>query len=191
MVYMVYRGLFTLNLESPFAATFSVTLFIAEIYGNLLMFLYFFQIWNPILPEPVPPLDNVLVDAYIPTYDEEPELLRGTIEASVAMDYPHDTWVLDDKARPEVEALCKELGAKYLKRDSNIHAKAGNLNHALEVTDGEFVIVFDADHIAERNFITRTLGYFADERLAFVQTPHSYYNFDSFQGTLDYQKNLY
>ena len=52
-------------------------------------------------------------------------------------------------------------------------------------------MIFDADHIAEPNFITRTLGYFADEKLAFVQTPHAYYNFDSFQGSLDYKKRLY
>ncbi len=191
MVYLVYRGLFTLNLENGFAATFSITLYLAEIYGNLLMFLYFFQIWNPTLPDPVPPLDHAKVDAYIPTYDEDPELLRGTIEGAIAMDYPHDTWVLDDGARPEVKALCDELGAKYLKRDSNIHAKAGNLNHAMEITDGDFIIVFDADHVAERHFITRTLGYFADQDLAFVQTPHAYYNFDSFQGSLDYDKQLY
>ena len=191
MVYLIYRGVFTLNFTSPFAATFSITLYIAEIYGNLLMFLYFFQIWNPTLPNPVPPLDNVRVDAYIPTYDEEPELLRGTIEAAIAMDYPHETYILDDKARPQVKALCDELGAKYIKRDSNVHAKAGNLNHAMEITDGEYIIIFDADHVAEKNFITRTLGYFADPKLAFVQTPHSYYNFDSFQGSLDYDRNLY
>ena len=191
LLYLGYRGFFTLNFTSPFATVFSVTLYIAEIYGNLLMFLYFFQIWNPTLPDPVPPLKNAKVDAYIPTYNEDPELLRGTIVAALEMDYPHETYVLDDGNRPEVRALTEELGAKYISRDSNIHAKAGNLNHAMEITDGDFIIVFDSDHVAERHFITRTLGYFADDDLAFIQTPHSYYNFDSFQGSLDYDKRFY
>lgn len=191
LIYLGYRGLYTLNFDSPFATLFSVTLYLAEVYGNILMFLYFFQIWNPVSPEPVPPLENAKVDAYIPTYNEEPELLRGTIEAALAMDYPHETYVLDDGNRPEVRMLAEELGAKYLNRDSNIHAKAGNLNHAMEITDGDFIIVFDSDHVAERHFITRTLGYFADDDLAFIQTPHSYYNFDSFQGSLNYDKRYY
>lgn len=191
LIYLGYRGMYTLNYDSPFAAFFSITLYLAEIYGNMLMFLYFFQIWNPVLPEPVPPLKDAKVDAYIPTYNEEPELLRGTIEAALAMDYPHETYVLDDGNRPEVRELTEELGAKYLNRDSNIHAKAGNLNHAMEMTDGEFIIVFDSDHVAERHFITRTLGYFADDDLAFIQTPHAYYNFDSFQGSLNYDKRYY
>ena len=191
IIYLVYRGLYTLNVDTPFAAVFSITLYLAEIYGNMLMFLYFFQIWEPQNPEPVPPLKDAKVDAYIPTYNEEPELLRGTIVAALEMDYPHETYVLDDGNRPEVRELTEELGAKYINRDSNIHAKAGNLNHAMEITDGEYIIVFDSDHIAERHFITRTLGYFADDDLAFIQTPHSYYNFDSFQGSLDYDKRFY
>ena len=191
LVYLVFRGLYTLNLDGWFAASFSVTLYAAEWYGCLLMYLYFFQIWDLQEPEPVDPIPGRTVDVFIPTYNEDPDLLRGTITAALAMDYPHRTIVLDDGRRPEMAALCEELGCEYLTRDSNLHAKAGNLNHAMELTDGEFVIVFDADHVAERNFITRIVGYFADDDLAFVQTPHAFYNFDNFQGVLDYGKGVY
>ncbi len=191
VVYLAYRLMFTLNLDTPAAATFSIMLYVAELYGNILMFLYFFQIWDLETPKPVPPIKNATVDVMIPTYNEELELLRGTIEAALAMDYAHTVHVLDDGNRPELRELCEELGANYFKRDSNIHAKAGNLNHALEQTTGEFVVIFDADHIAERHFITRTIGYFSDDKLGFVQTPHAFYNFDSFQGTLNYEKKLY
>ena len=73
----------------------------------------------------------------------------------------------------------------------NKHAKAGNLNHALKLTDGEFVVIFDADHVADRHFIERLIGYFADEKLGFVQTPHAFYNFDAYQGILDYRRGVY
>ena len=59
------------------------------------------------------------------------------------------------------------------------------------MTDGEFVVIFDADHVAETHFIDRLIGYFGDDRLGFVQTPHAFYNFDAFQGVLDYKRKVY
>ena len=126
----------------------------------------------------------------IPTYNEDPELLRGTITASLKIDYPHRTYVLDDGKRESVRA-CAKNWAEYITRPTNLHAKAGNLNHALEMTQGEFVVIFDADHVAERHFIQRLIGYFADEKLGFVQTPHAFYNFEAFQGVLDYKRGVY
>ncbi|MCA9071500.1 MAG: glycosyltransferase, partial [Planctomycetaceae bacterium] len=191
IIYLSYRGLYTLNLSGWYAGTASLSLYLAECYGCFLMFLYFFQIWEVKNPKPMPPLKDRTVDVFIPTYNEDPDLLRGTIGAALKIDYPHNTYVLDDGKRPEVKALCEELGAKYVTRPSNMHAKAGNLNHALEMTEGEFLIIFDADHVAERHFIDRLIGYFADEKLGFIQTPHSFYNFDAYQGLLNYEKGVY
>ncbi len=190
-IYLMYRGMFTLNLSTNYAIVASLLLYVAEVWGCFLMLLYFVQIWDTQSPEPVEPVDGFTVDVLIPTYNEEPDLLRGTIEAAKAMDYPHRTYVLDDGHREEVRDLCEELGVNYIAREKNIHAKAGNINNALDLTDGELVVIFDADHVAQRNFLTRLVGYFVDERLAFVQTPHSYYNFDSFQSDLDYARNHY
>ncbi len=191
IIYMSYRVIFTLNVSSAYACVASISLFVAELYGCFLMFLYFLQIWEIVEPEPVPPLENRTVDVYIPTYNEDAELLRGTISAAVALEYPHKTYVLDDGNRPAIAELARELGAKYIKRPTNLHAKAGNLNHAMEITDGEFVVIFDADHVSRRDFITRLLGYFEDEKLGFIQTPHSFYNFDNFHGVLNYEKQTY
>ena len=44
-----------------------------------------------------------------------------------------------------------------------------------------------ADHVPEPHFITRLIGYFRHDRMAFVQTPHAFYNFDSFQARLDHK----
>jgi cellulose synthase/poly-beta-1,6-N-acetylglucosamine synthase-like glycosyltransferase len=96
VVYLTYRGLYTMNFSGPYATFASVVLYGAEAYGGLLMFLFFFQIWDISNPEPAPPLPGRTVDVMIPTYNEDPSLLRGTIAASLRIAYPHRTLVLDD-----------------------------------------------------------------------------------------------
>jgi cellulose synthase/poly-beta-1,6-N-acetylglucosamine synthase-like glycosyltransferase/tetratricopeptide (TPR) repeat protein len=196
--YLAYRALWTFNLSTPYAVFASVFLYVGELFGIMNLLLYFLQVWEVSEPPPQPVLEGRTVDVLVPTYNEDVSLLRATLEACVRMDYPHKTYVLDDgsasdgrRGRPEVEALANELGVIYITRPNNLHAKAGNLNNALEQTDGEFVIVLDADHVPEPHFITRLIGYFSDEGLAFVQTPHAFYNFDSFQARLDHGNRKY
>jgi cellulose synthase/poly-beta-1,6-N-acetylglucosamine synthase-like glycosyltransferase/tetratricopeptide (TPR) repeat protein len=191
VVYLGYRAAFTLNLSTYYSSFASILLLSAEAWGCFLMALYFFQIWHLVEPEPVEAVEGFTVDVLIPTYNEDPDLLRGTIEGAKQMDYPHKTYVLDDGRRPEVAELCRELNVEYIIRDNNLHAKAGNVNNALDRTDGELVIIFDADHIPARNFITRIVGYFQDDRMAFVQTPHAFYNFNSFPANVDFARNHY
>lgn len=150
--------------------------------------LFFLQVWDAREPPQQPVLEGRTVDVFVPTYNEDPQLLRATLEACLRMEYPHKTYVCDDGKRPAVKALAEELGVHYMIRPDNRHAKAGNLNHAFEKTNGEFIIILDADHVPEPHFIPRLLGYFRDDKLGFVQTPHAFYNFDSFQARLD-QKN--
>ncbi|HEX4048829.1 MAG TPA: glycosyltransferase [Elusimicrobiota bacterium] len=132
--------------------------------------------------EPPPPPPGLAVDVFIPTYDEPVDLVRRTLVAALRIEYAHLTWLLDDGGRPEMRALARELGCRYLARGGNANAKAGNLNHALGAARGEFVAIFDADHVADPRFLDRTLGFFRDDpRLAFVQTPQEFHNFDSYQ----------
>ena len=180
-IYLVYRAFFTFNLTTPYAILASVALFAAELYTGALMLLYLLQVWRPSEPPPPPDLPGRTVDVYVPTYNEDVQILRTTLRACNALEYPHRTYVLDDGKRPAVAALAEELGVGYITRADNKHAKAGNMNNALKQTDGEFIVIFDADHVPEPHFITRLIGYFADEHLAFVQTPHAFYNFDTFQ----------
>ena len=58
----------------------------------------------------------------------------------------------------------------------NTGAKAGNLNHALELTSAPFVAVFDCDHVPHPAFLEETLPLLADPAMAFVQTPQYYAN---------------
>ena len=189
--YLTYRALFTFNFSTPYAACISIALYLGELYTGVLMLLFLLQVWWPTeLPEQ-PVLPGRSVDVFVPTYNEDVPMLRITLRACVAMDYPHKTYVLDDGRRPEVAELAKELGVGYLTRPDSKHAKAGNMNNALKLTDGEFIVILDADHVPDANFITRLLGYFADELMAYVQTPHAFYNFDNFQARYNSRKETY
>lgn len=178
LYYLVYRALYTIN---PDALTFSLVYYYAELHGFVAMALYFFQLWNPTKRKSPPVPQGLSVDVYIPTYDENPSLLRKTVLSCMCMKYPHKVYILDDGHRPELAEMAKELGCFYIARDDRRHAKAGNMNHALAHTDGDFIATFDADYVPQPDFLEKTLGYFADEKVAFVQTPHNYYNTDSFQ----------
>jgi cellulose synthase (UDP-forming) len=186
-------------------------LYLAEMYCIMMLFLSLFVVIRPLPPrpsirlrsdEPVP-----YVDVFIPTYNEDYELLAGTLAAAKAMDYPADrftVWLLDDggteqkrnqtdpdKAseaqdrHDQLKALCDELGCRYLTRAANEHAKAGNLNNGLAHSTGEFVAVFDADHAPARDFLQETVPYFSqDSQLFLVQTPHFFLNPDPLERNL-------
>src|SRR3984957_18625289 len=131
------------------------------------------------------------VDVYVPTYNEPMEVLEKTITGVLCLDYPNfRAWVLDDGRRPWVKAFCEAKGVGYLTRPNNAHAKAGNINHALTKTSADFVAIFDADFIPHRNFLMRTIGFFADPSIGVVQVPHAFYNYDPTQSSLALQKAL-
>ena len=121
------------------------------------------------------------VDVYVCTYDEPREVVAATLAGCRALTYPHTTYLLDDGRRPEMRELAELAGARYLTRPDNSHAKAGNINAALPRTDGELVLMLDADHVPMPDALDATVGYFDDERMALVQTPHDFFNHDSVQ----------
>jgi cellulose synthase/poly-beta-1,6-N-acetylglucosamine synthase-like glycosyltransferase/tetratricopeptide (TPR) repeat protein len=189
--YLTYRGLYTLNLSSAYAITASWLLYLAEIWGTVSLLLFMMQVWDPSEPPEQPPLEEGQVDVFVPSFNEDIAILRGTLQACLAMDYPHRTFLLDDGNREEMKLLCEELGIHYITRDNNLHAKAGNLNNALDQTDGEFVAILDADHIPEPNFLTKMIGHFRDKEVGMVQSPHAFSNFDTFQGRVNYEKGRF
>lgn len=127
------------------------------------------------------------VDVFIPTVDEPLSVLERTIIGARALDYPADKlriYVLDDGRREWLRAFCLEKGVDYVTRSDRLHAKAGNLNNGLAVSDGEFLAVFDADFVPYRQFLRRTLGFFADPKIGIVQTPQHFFNKDPIQTNL-------
>lgn len=77
------------------------------------------------------------------------------------------------------------MGVQYIIRPDNHHAKAGNLNHALQKTDGELVAIFDCDHLPTRSFLKTAVGWFQrDPKCAMLQTPHHFFSPDPFERNL-------
>lgn len=116
------------------------------------------------------------IDVYITVYGEPIEVIERTVRAALAMQGAHLTWILDDGRSDEVRDLATELGARYVRRLSTNGAKAGNVNHALALTSGEYFAIFDADFVPEPDFLRETVPFFVDEKVAFVQTPQAYGN---------------
>jgi cellulose synthase (UDP-forming) len=117
------------------------------------------------------------VDVFIPTYNEPVEIVEATVAAAVAMHGAEvRVAVLDDGNRDEMEQLAARHGARYVRRTLHQGAKAGNINHALGRTSGQYVLVLDCDHVPRPDFLVRTLPEFADPAVAFVQTPQYYAN---------------
>ncbi len=188
-------------------------LYMAEMYSVLMLALSLFVVAQPLPPRPSRAKSDQSgdrlpsVDVFIPTYNEEPQLLANTMAAAKAMDYPADrlnVWLLDDggtlqkrnsdkiaeadsaeQRHAELQKLAADLGVHYLTRERNEHAKAGNLNNGLDHSTGELVAVFDADHAPARDFLKETVGYFdEDQRLFLVQTPHFFLNPDPVERNL-------
>jgi cellulose synthase (UDP-forming) len=152
-----------------------------EVYGlYALAVLTWFSWSRPAAARP-PTTPGRKVDVYVCTYDEPVEVVMATLAGCRALTYPHTTYLLDDGRRPEMEEIAALAGAEYMTRPDNSHAKAGNLNAALPRTDGELVFVLDADHVPLPDALDALVGYFDDERMAIVQTPHDFFNHDSVQ----------
>jgi cellulose synthase (UDP-forming) len=116
------------------------------------------------------------IDVLITAYGEAPDLVRTTLRAARDMTLPHRTWVLDDGDSDILRSVCDEEGVGYLRREGGRDAKAGNVNAALARTTGEYVVILDADHVPEPNFLLQALPHFQDPDVAFVQSPQSYTN---------------
>lgn len=111
----------------------------------------------------------VAVDVYVTTYGEDLDTIDRTVSAAVAMHGAHTTYVLDDGKSDDVRALAARLGAEYVVREGNAGAKAGNINHALSVTSGDFFVILDADFVPAPDFLYQTVPFFAEAQVAFVQ----------------------
>jgi cellulose synthase (UDP-forming) len=119
---------------------------------------------------------RISIDVFITVYGEPLETIRRTVTAAVAMRGEHLTWILDDGPSDAVRDLAAELGVRYVRRLSNNGAKAGNVNHALSLTKGEYFVIFDADFAPKEDFLYETVPFFIDANVAFVQTPQTYGN---------------
>lgn len=198
--YLYWRWTSSLN---PDGMWFAIPLVVAETLSFFGSILALFAAWDhferkqekPIrMLSELRPLElndpdrPISIDVYIASYNEELELLKYTVADAKAMRYAHgevkvNTWLLDDGRRdgrdPEKEnlkAFAKEEGIGYFVRENNEGYKAGNLNNAFYKTEGDLIVILDADTRPFPDFLNNTTGYFRQPKMAWVQTPQWFYD---------------
>jgi len=140
---------------------------------------------------PYPPQDGLRVaylTAFVPGV-EPYSLLEKTLKAMVGVSYSHDTWLLDEGNDEEAKRICKQYGVRHFSRKDKdefntaggkfaAKTKGGNYNAWLHHYAEQYDIVaqHDVDFIPRKDYLTRTLGYFRDQQVAFVGTPQVYGN---------------
>lgn len=208
--YISWRIGSTIGYHDPFSLLGALLLLAAELYGIGIYFLGAYVNIFPIHRQPVPLTGDPdlwpTVDILVPSYNEDAEMLEITLLAATQIRYPKHrfkVYLCDDGGTVqrrnradiaeqswarfhELNALCERVGATYLTREKNLHAKAGNLNSALQdYCSGELVLILDADHVPTADFLENTVGFFLkDPKLFLVQTPHHFINPDPVERNL-------
>ncbi|MGX1021546.1 cellulose synthase (UDP-forming) [Pseudomonas sp. Y3 TE3536] len=190
--YLWWRYTSTLNWNDTTDLVCGVILLAAETHSWFVLILGYIQTSWPLQRKPASLPANPghwpTVDLMIPTYNEDLAVVRTTVLAALGLDWPREKlriYLLDDGRREAFRAFADEVGVGYIVRADNKHAKAGNLNHALSVTDSELIAIFDCDHVPVRSFLQLTVGwFFKDSTLALVQTPHHFFSPDPFERNL-------
>lgn len=199
--YLVWRWTASLN---PDALVFSITIALAETMAFTGTLLFFFNIWDEGDTKRASPPESradagledegaILVDIFIATFDEDCDIVSLSVDAAKKVIAPEnviiEVHVLDDGARAEMSQMSDDHDVRYHKRSDNRGYKAGNLANALFATEGDFVVICDADTQLFPNFLQDTLGYFRDSRVSWVQTPHWFFDIPEGQSWSDWLSN--
>ncbi len=131
------------------------------------------------VPTPPPLTKEWRVDMLTTYCAGEPyDMVIDTLKAMKAVRYPHTTILCDEADDPYLKQVCQELGVVHSYRGTDkTYAKAGNVNYALRThAKGDIAIVLDPDHKPRPDFIEKTVPYFEDEKVGFVQCVQAYGN---------------
>lgn len=143
------------------------------------------------VPKQIPAEQGLRV-AYLTAFvpgSEPYSMLEKTLKAMTEVDYPHDTWLLDEGNAKEAQELCKKYGVNHYSRAGREEfntssgkftkkTKGGNYNSWLHhhIDSYDVIAQHDMDFIPRKDFLKKTLGYFRDPKVAFVGTPQIYGN---------------
>lgn len=124
------------------------------------------------------------VSVHVPCYNEPPEMVKQTLDALAALDYPdYEVLVIDNNTKdPAVweplKAHCEKLGErfKFFHVAPLAGFKGGALNYLIPHTakDAEVIAVIDSDYCVDRNWLKHMVPHFADPKIAVVQSPQDY-----------------
>jgi cellulose synthase/poly-beta-1,6-N-acetylglucosamine synthase-like glycosyltransferase len=127
-----------------------------------------------------------MVSLHVPAYNEPPEMVIETLDALARIDYPnYEVIMIDDNTTdPDlwkpVEAHCQKLGFKFFHLENWPGFKSGALNFAINevAPDTEIIGIIDSDYIVQPNYLRETVSHFNNDKVAFVQTPQDYRDYD-------------
>jgi cellulose synthase (UDP-forming) len=158
-----------------------------------LFWLFVARMRRPVRVAAPPGRRVAMITLCVPSH-ETLEVIERQLRALTRVSYPHDSWVLDEGADPDVERLARELGVRYFTRSGvprynepgppfQAKTKAGNVNAWLDHVasagiEYDVFVQLDIDHRPSPEYLERTLGYFDDPRVAWVQAPSVYADLD-------------
>ncbi|MDZ4838340.1 MAG: glycosyltransferase [Candidatus Melainabacteria bacterium] len=194
--YLIWRLNCTIGFDNALDNLAAALFIMADVYCTLMVlgttFAYWFREPDDRVFDfdiPSPPTRMPLVDVFITTYREPPDVLRRTIAGAKSISYANKAiYLLDDGNLDENRTLTDEMGINYINRVDNTNFKAGNVNNALAQTKGEFILVLDADHICASTIIDYAIPTFlADQKIAVVQFAQRAINPSVIDRTLRYR----
>lgn len=165
--------------------TFIVFINLLIKFGNWIIV---WQLSKPIFLEPEVEKKVAFLTCFVPG-DEPVYMLEKTLQAMKNVDYPHETWVLDEGNDSDVKTICEKLGIHYFSRKGistyndakgkfRAKTKAGNLNAWRNHYEYQYdyVAQIDMDHIPTKDYLLKTLGFFKNPDVGFVVIPQIYKN---------------
>ena len=169
--------------------TYFVSLTILFLFGSsgFVMIYYYMKHRNKTPHRPSPLATFPVVTIQLPLYNEF-YVIERLIDATCEIDYPRDRLeiqVLDDSTDETVDVVAagvehyRRLGfdIKQIRRTNRSGFKAGALKEGLADAKGEFIAIFDADFVLNKDFLMQTLPYFhMDPAIGLVQTRWEHLN---------------
>ena len=134
-------------------------------------------------PEEIP-----FVTIQLPVYNEL-YVMKRLLKNIAKLEYPIDKLeiqVLDDSTDESIETTAKQIkliqaigiDIQHIRRDNRKGFKAGALKEGLKTAKGEFIAVFDADFLPQKDWLLQTVPYFKDIEIGVVQTRWGHINRD-------------
>ncbi len=132
--------------------------------------------------------DYPLVTIQLPLYNEL-YVVERLINSVCEIEYPKDRLeiqVLDDSTDETVSLVAGIVQKKQeegfdiqqIRRENRSGFKAGALKEGLRLAKGEYVAIFDADFVPQKDFLQKTLPYFSNNKIGLVQTRWEHLNED-------------
>jgi len=190
LAYLLYAGQVTYdNVRGPVYLVASTILLVLELAALMLSASYLFEILDVLSRGPDrqhqgDPSYRPKVAIQVPAYNEPIEVVTETLNSLARLDYPDLIVQVVDNNTPDeanwrpLEKLCSELGPRFqfIHLENWPGYKAGALNEANRrlPKDVELVGVVDSDYVVNPDWLRAVVDHFADQRVAFVQTPQDY-----------------